>query len=53
MDLLDFCTGDAFDIVISDPKAKELGWTGSVKTWDALDTTFKELKEYKVLPKTK
>jgi hypothetical protein len=50
---LDFVLGRNFDLVISMSKARKLGWTGYIDTWQSLETTFDELEAAKVLPKTR
>ncbi|KAI9797965.1 MAG: hypothetical protein M1833_005021 [Piccolia ochrophora] len=50
---LGFVLGRNYDLVISMSKARRFGWTGYVDTWDALSTTFEDLEEEKILPKTK
>lgn len=49
---LDFVLGRNYNLVISMSKARRLGWTGYIDSWDALETTFDELVAAKVLPKT-
>ena len=50
---LGFVLGRNYDIVQSMSKARKLGWTGYVDTWDALSETFDELAAAKVIPQTK
>jgi nucleoside-diphosphate-sugar epimerase len=50
---LGFVLGRNFDLVISMSKARKLGWTGYVDTWDSLAEVFDDLEKEKVLPKTK
>ncbi|KAI4142537.1 MAG: hypothetical protein L6R39_004898, partial [Caloplaca ligustica] len=49
---LGFVLGRNYDIVISMSKARKLGWTGYVDTWDSLSECFSDLEMDKVLPKT-
>ena len=49
---LGFVLGRNYNLVISMSKARRLGWTGYVESWDALSECFKELEAEKVLPKT-
>lgn len=49
---LGFVLGRKYDLVIDMSKARKLGWTGYVDTWDALSEVFDELQEANVLPKT-
>jgi nucleoside-diphosphate-sugar epimerase len=48
---LGFVLGRNFDLVISMSKARKIGWTGYLDTWDAIEGVFEELKEGSVLPK--
>ena len=50
---LGFVLGRNFSIVISMSKARRLGWTGYVDTWDALAECLDELEDEKILPKVK
>ena len=49
---LGFVLGRNYNIVISMSKARKLGWTGYVDSWDALSECFDELADEKILPKT-
>ncbi|KAL8718194.1 MAG: hypothetical protein Q9225_004639 [Loekoesia sp. 1 TL-2023] len=49
---LGFVLGRNYDLVISMSKARRLGWTGYIDTWDSLCECFDELEMEKVLPKT-
>lgn len=48
---LDFVLGRNFDLVISMSKARKLGWTGYIDSYEALETTFNDLEAANVLPK--
>jgi len=48
---LGFVLGRNYDIVISMSKARKLGWTGYVDSWDALEESFDELAREKIAPK--
>jgi nucleoside-diphosphate-sugar epimerase len=48
---LGFVLGREYNIVISMSKARRLGWTGYMDTWEALEETFAELEKEKVIPK--
>lgn len=48
---LDFVLGRNYDLVVSMSKARALGWTGYVDTWESLAGVFDELEAAKVLPK--
>lgn len=50
---LTFVLGRDYNIMISMSKARKLGWTGYVDTWDALSECFDELEQEKILPSTK
>ncbi|KAL8833405.1 MAG: hypothetical protein Q9170_004286 [Blastenia crenularia] len=49
---LGFVLGRNYNIVMSMSKARRLGWTGYIDTWDSLCECFEELEMEKVLPKT-
>lgn len=46
---LGFVFGRNFDLVISMSKARKIGWTGYLDTWEAIESVFEELEEAKVL----
>lgn len=48
---LGFVLGRNFDIVISMSKARKMGWTGYVDSWDCLSECFDELVREGVLPR--
>lgn len=48
---LGFVLGRNYDIVISMSKARKLGWTGYVDSWDALEESFDDLAREKIAPK--
>ena len=48
---LGFVLGENYDIVISMNKARRVGWTGYVDSWDCLDTCLDELVREKMLSK--
>ncbi|KAI9724977.1 MAG: hypothetical protein M1812_000253 [Candelaria pacifica] len=48
---LGFVLGRNYDLVISMSKARKLGWTGYVDTWDALSESWDELEQEQILPK--
>jgi len=50
---LNFVLGRSYDLVISMSKARSLGWTGYVDTWESLDDVFKQLEENSILPRSK
>ena len=50
---LGFVLGRDYNLVISMSKARKLGWTGYVDTWESLEECFDELEAEGVLPKTK
>ncbi|EON65106.1 hypothetical protein W97_04342 [Coniosporium apollinis CBS 100218] len=52
-DFLGFVLGRNYDLVISMSKARKLGWTGYIDTWDSLSEVFDDLESEKILPKTK
>lgn len=47
---LGFVLGRNYDIIISMSKARRLGWTGYVDSWDALEESFEELAREKITP---
>lgn len=47
---LGFILGRNYDIVISMSKARKLGWTGYVDSWDALEESFNDLSQEKIAP---
>lgn len=47
---LGFILGRNYDIVISMSKARKLGWTGYVDSWDALEESFNDLYREKIAP---
>ncbi|OCL14855.1 NAD(P)-binding protein [Glonium stellatum] len=49
---LGFVLGRNYDLVVNMSKARKLGWTGYVDSWDALSEVFDDLQDAKVLPKT-
>jgi hypothetical protein len=50
---LGFVLGRNYDIVISMSKARKLGWTGYIDSWQALEESFDELAGEKIAPKGK
>jgi hypothetical protein len=48
---LGFVFGRNFDLVISMSKARKMGWTGYVDTWEAIESVFGELEGAGVLAK--
>jgi hypothetical protein len=50
---LGFVLGRNYDIVISMSKARKLGWTGYIDSWQALEESFDELAREKIAPKGK
>ncbi|KAF2869075.1 hypothetical protein BDV95DRAFT_630233 [Massariosphaeria phaeospora] len=49
---LGFVLGRRYNLVQSMSKARKLGWTGYVDTWESLEGVFGELRENKILPQT-
>lgn len=49
---LGFVLGRNYNLIISMSKARKLGWTGYIDTWDSLSQCFDELEKEKILPKT-
>jgi len=47
---LGFILGRNYPLVISMSKARRMGWTGYIDTWDAFTEAFDELVEEKILP---
>lgn len=52
-EFLDFVLGRSYDLVLNMTEARKLGFDGFVDSWEALDETFTELEEARVLPKIK
>ncbi|KAI9680842.1 MAG: hypothetical protein M1817_004282 [Caeruleum heppii] len=50
---LGFVLGRNYDLTISMSKARKLGFTGYVDTWDAFSETFDDLEKLKIIPATK
>lgn len=50
---LGFVLGRDYNVVISMSKARKLGWTGYIDSWDALTECWDELEKEKILPSTK
>ncbi|KAL6721078.1 hypothetical protein ACLMJK_000178 [Lecanora helva] len=50
---LGFVLGRNYNVVISMSKARRLGWTGYIDSWDALEECWDELELEKVLPPAK
>ncbi|KAL8849811.1 MAG: hypothetical protein Q9221_005227 [Calogaya cf. arnoldii] len=50
---LGFVLGRNYNIVQSMSKARRLGWTGYIDTWDSLSEVFDELEMEKILPRTR
>lgn len=50
---LGFVLGRNFDIVISMSKARKAGWNGYKDSWTAMEETFDELEDSKIVPKKK
>ncbi|KAI9756105.1 MAG: hypothetical protein M4579_003992 [Chaenotheca gracillima] len=50
---LGFVLGRNYNLVISMSKARKLGWTGYVDSWDALEECLQELEDEKILPRHK
>ncbi|KAK4697383.1 hypothetical protein P7C71_g677, partial [Lecanoromycetidae sp. Uapishka_2] len=50
---LGFVLGRNYNVVISMSKARKLGWTGYIDSWDALTECWDELEKEKILPSTK
>lgn len=50
---LGFVLGRNYDLTISMSKARRLGFTGYVDTWDAFCETFDDLENLKIIPPTK
>jgi hypothetical protein len=50
---LQFVIGRNFNIIISQSKAREAGWTGYIDTWKAFENVFNELEDIKVIPRRK
>ncbi|KAH8833208.1 NAD dependent epimerase/dehydratase family protein [Flagelloscypha sp. PMI_526] len=48
---LNFILGRTFDLVISMSKARALGWTGYVDTWQSFEECFDELEKEGIIPK--
>ena len=48
---LGFILGRNYDVVISMSKARKLGWTGYIDSWDALEEAFDELALEKIAPR--
>ncbi|KZO96371.1 hypothetical protein CALVIDRAFT_537144 [Calocera viscosa TUFC12733] len=46
----DFVLGRGYDTIQSMSKARKLGWTGYVDTWESFEATFDELEANKVIP---
>lgn len=47
----DFCWGRDYNIVLSMSKARKLGWTGYLESWDSLRSIFDVLKREQIIPK--
>ncbi|KAF2427657.1 NAD(P)-binding protein [Tothia fuscella] len=50
---LGFVLGRNFDLVISMSKARRIGWTGYLDTWESFEKTFKTMEQEKIIPKLK
>lgn len=50
---LGFVLGRSYNIVISMSKARKLGWSGYIDSWEAFEETFNDLENAKIIPKTK
>ncbi|KAI8157095.1 hypothetical protein KHU50_009647 [Colletotrichum sp. SAR 10_65] len=48
-----FAWGRDYDVVLSMSRARQLGWTGYVDSWDGFETVFRGLADAKVIPKQK
>jgi hypothetical protein len=48
-----FVLGRSYSIVCSMSKARRLGWTGYVDTWEAYEKTFDELERERIIPARK
>lgn len=48
-----FAWGRDYDFVLSMSRARQLGWTGYVDSWDGFETVFRGLADAKVIPKQK
>ncbi|KAJ0307194.1 hypothetical protein Brms1b_010082 [Colletotrichum noveboracense] len=48
-----FAWGPDYDVVLSMSRARQLGWTGYVDSWDGFETVFRGLADAKVIPKQK
>ncbi|KAF9880418.1 nad dependent epimerase dehydratase family protein [Colletotrichum karsti] len=46
-----FVWGRDYDVVMSMSRARKLGWTGYVDSWDGFETVFRQLEDAKVIPK--
>lgn len=51
--ILGFVLGREYNLVISMSKARRLGWTGYIDTWDSLSECFDDLSDERIIPKPK
>ncbi|KAF2459538.1 NAD dependent epimerase/dehydratase family protein [Lineolata rhizophorae] len=47
---LNFVLGRNYDLIISMSKARKMGWTGYVDTWDSLSDCFDQLERANIIP---